>query len=279
MRGEALSLRVMTWNMLTGGQDEGDVSRLNHITSVIKDFDPDILLLQEANGFESSSNELLHRLESCLSRQGFLAVANSKYHLAAFISGDLDVEDFSVDVEHYFHALLKLRIRLADGRPLHVFGVHLCPHSPEIRLAEATHLASLVRRDQFTIVAGDLNSLDSYSNPTAALAHMPADYRARYTLSDLEGVPDSRPADLLSSVGLKDIAYSMGVARYTIPTRLPVFGCGFGRRRLDYVFATEPVACLAEKLQVVETRQTDACSDHYPVVVDFAVESALQPRA
>jgi exodeoxyribonuclease-3 len=264
-------MRVMTWNLLKGGQDAGSCDRLNRVVRVVRLQAPDIVLFQEATHFNTGGNHLLHELGNALDMQGYLALANTGYHLAAYVRRSEWVQHYRVDTGKFFHALLSLDLLLHDGIRLLVLDTHLCPDSPDTRLREAQNLASYASKGEHVLMAGDLNSLDPYGNHADSLARMPDHYRSRYVLPGMKTVPDTRVTRTLENAGFVDLGHRHGEEDFTIPTKLPVYGSEFGKLRLDYVYATEPLASTATDVRVIRTNTTDQASDHYPIVVDFAL--------
>jgi exodeoxyribonuclease-3 len=274
-----MSMRVMTWNLLKGGQDSGSCGRLDRVVRVVRLQAPDIVLFQEASKFNTEGNRLLHELENAFDMHGYLALANTGYHLAAYVRRSEWVKHSHVDTEKYFHGLLGLDLVLNDSHLL-VLDVHLCPHSPETRLWEARNLASYASNATQVLIAGDLNSLDPYDNHTDSLTQMPDHYRARYVLPGKENLPDTRVTRTLEDAGFVDLGHRLGKDDFTIPTKLPVYGSNFGKLRLDYVYATEPLASATTDVRVLRNDVTDQASDHYPIVVDFALTgSHADPQA
>lgn len=122
----------------------------------------------------------------------------------------------------FFHALIGLRVALPDGGVLHALGAHWCPDSPDVRLTEAANLLKLVRDDEPTLVAGDLNSPDPHGDHTAAMAAMRPEDRARYCAPDGSATADTRALRRLESAGLVDVGRLHGSTGHTLPTALPV---------------------------------------------------------
>ncbi len=267
-------MRIVTWNLLNGGQDGASTERLDRITGVLRGQNPDVVLLQEANGFAADNQRRLHHLENSLDMRGFLGVAKTGYDVATFVRRDQAVGSHEVDATNFFHAMVRVEL-LLDGVSLHVINTHLCPHSAQVRVTEAQHLARYVRYgatdDVHVVIGGDFNSLDPHQGHSAALEKMPPYYRARYLVPGDDQQPDTRVGRALEVAGLVDIGYLLGDQSYTIPTLLPVFGADFGRLRLDYMYLSPGFASLTTDYGVIRTEQTDKCSDHYPLMIDVGL--------
>jgi exodeoxyribonuclease-3 len=272
-------MRLITWNTLNGGQDGQLSDRLRRVVEVVRREEPDIVLLQEVRGFESNGHYILHDVENELDMRGFFASTDTGYHLASYIHRDQRVTASEVDNRNFFHAMLRLDLSFGEDLHLNIINTHLCPHSSLTRLAEAQHLARFAAVGSHVFVAGDFNSLDPYTDYSDALQQMPAHYRARYLVPGDASTPDTRVARTLEVAGFVDTGYLCGEGKYTIPTSLPVYGCEFGKLRLDYVYATASLASSVTDFRIVRTDLADKSSDHYPVVVDFDLaESDLSSR-
>ena len=70
-------MRVMTYNIENGGQDDLDNSRLDLVLQVVNDIDPDVLVLQEAMNFDAASNRKLRRFEQDTGLHGLLGKARA----------------------------------------------------------------------------------------------------------------------------------------------------------------------------------------------------------
>ena len=272
-------MRIVSWNILNGGQDGTSTERLECAISVLRDEQPDVVLLQEANGFALHGQRLLYHIENSLNMRGFLAVANTGYNLAMYLRRDQAVTSYDVDATHFFHASLNVELVLPGSPGLSLVNAHLCPHSSEVRAIEAQHLARYAAMDSYVLIGGDLNSLDPHQEHSTALDTMPPHYRARYLVPGEGQQPDTRVGRILEVAGLIDIGYARSDPTYTIPTYLPVYGNEFGRLRLDYMYASSAFAELVTDYRVIRNAQTDKCSDHYPITIEVCVPEGTRHQA
>jgi exodeoxyribonuclease-3 len=208
---------------------------------------------------------------------GFLAEADTGYHVAAFARRELAVQWAAFGRPEFFHALVGMRVVLPGSAALHVLGAHFCPDSPHTRLAESRNLLKLMHGAEHTLIAGDLNSPDPQSDHTATLAAMRRRERARYVAADDSGAADTRALQALEEAGLVDVGRRHGDLGHTLPTALPVPGAAFAPLRLDYFYATPRLAAATSHYRVLRNARTDGVSDHYPVAVDVDVESLADP--
>jgi exodeoxyribonuclease-3 len=262
-------MRIVSWNLLNGGQDDASSERLERIVGLLREQNPDVVLLQEATGFALDGRRLLYHVENSLDMRGFLAIAkNTGYHLATYVRRGQRVGRYEVDANNFFHAMLRVELLLTDTVRLHLINAHLCPHSSQVRVIEAQHLARYAAKGAHLLIGGDMNSLDPHEDHRLALGQMPAHYRARYLTPGDDSMPDTRVGRSLEAAGLIDIGYERGDQGYTIPTSLPVYGADFGRLRLDYMYLSPALVDVVTNYRVVRTDLADQCSDHYPIMID-----------
>jgi exodeoxyribonuclease-3 len=242
-------MRVMTWNILVGGQD-----RLDAIATVIRREQPDILALQELKGWTARRTH------------DFATQLNMHAHLAPSIFG----QPVAVLARRTPTRTRSITWRLhhaaavATIGDLTVVSTHLNPFSPERRRREATWLsACFFRTRQKVLIAGDLNSLDPNTDHTEALARISAGYQRRHLRPD--GTPDTRAIKAMLDAGFADVGSGIGP---TVPTD-GLRKDEFGAFRLDYLMASPPLAKLTRYVSVLRDEVTDRASDHYPVVASF----------
>ena len=82
---------------------------------------------------------------------------------------------------------------------------------------------------------------------------------------------DRQPGDVLWAGGLHDVAALTGADWHPTTGHHPgdVYGAHGIRRRIDGVRVTEPLAAAMRGLEVLDTAQTRAASDHLPVTVEY----------
>jgi exodeoxyribonuclease III len=257
-------MRLMTYNVLTGGRDGGSDTRLGAISETIRSVAPDILVLNECNGFEQEGYRTLYRLEAELGMRGVLAEAHSGFHVALFIRRGRLLETRSLQREVH-HAVLSATLEL-DGTVLRVIGAHLNPFGGDARLLEVQHLIRYLR-EEHVFILGDLNSL----SPHDAGAYQPQRWlprrRARHLLAEGGGRLDTRAIAALEGAELVDVFRQRGA---TEPTALTRLGADFEdyQVRIDYVFATARAAERVTRVERVSGELVEAASDHYPLFVD-----------
>lgn len=259
-------MRLMTYNVLTGGRDAGADTRLGALSETIQRVKPDILVLNECNGFEQDGYRTLYRLEAELGMRGLLAQAESGFHVALFIRRGRLLETRFLNREVH-HAVLAATLEV-DGAVLTVIGAHLNPFGGGARLLEVQHLIRYLR-EKLVFVMGDLNSL----SPHDARSYDPAAWlprrRARHVLAE-SGLLDTRAIATLEGADLVDVFRARG---NTEPTALTPLGASFEdyQVRIDYVFATPAAAERVTHAERVSGGRVEAASDHYPLLVDVSL--------
>ncbi|MFI7574714.1 endonuclease/exonuclease/phosphatase family protein [Micromonospora sp. NPDC049497] len=268
-------LRVMTWNIRTGGRDAGGVDRTDAIVRVVTDLRPDLLLLQELRGFDRP--DTLGGFAGRVGMRPHLARACFGQPVAVLVRPPLRVLDAGRVRRPFHHAAARVRVATSAG-PMTVLGTHLYPYSGGRRRMEADWLATAVRRspDSLALLGGDLNTLDPTVDHAGRLATMPVRYRRRHLSRDGRTV-DTRAVSRLLAAGLVDLwaAHAGATAEVegrTVPTRHG--GVEFVGARLDYLLATPPVVPLTRTVRVVRGGDADHASDHYPVVADLDLDPA-----
>ncbi|MEV4655859.1 endonuclease/exonuclease/phosphatase family protein [Micromonospora sp. NPDC049301] len=268
-------LRVMTWNIRTGGRDRGGPDRLDAVVRVVTAQAPDVLALQELSGFDRGG--LLAEVAGRLGMAPHLARSCFGQPVAVLVRPPLAVVAAGALRRPFHHAAARVVVATSAG-PLTVLGTHLCPYSGGRRRMEVDWLVAALRRAQgpLTLVTGDLNSLEPTVDHTARLAGMPALYRRRH-LRRGNGDVDTRAVARLLAAGMVDLWLSRAAGApeadgRTVPTRLG--GAEFAGMRLDYLFGSPPVAARTRNVRVVRDGDAATASDHYPVVAELDLDPA-----
>ncbi|SCL49683.1 exodeoxyribonuclease-3 [Micromonospora citrea] len=266
-------LRVMTWNIRTGGRDSGGADRRDRLVRVVAEQRPDVLALQELRNFDSGDTladfagrvgMTAHLARSCLGQPVAVLLRPPLRALAA------------ARVRRPFHHAAQRVTVPTDAGPLTVLSVHLDPYSGLRRRVEAGWVAAALRRapGELGLLAGDLNTLDPVADHTDRIARLPAAYRRRHLRRDGRTV-DTRAVARLLAAGLVDLYAAAGTpdAGLTAPTRHGG-GAEFSGMRLDYLLGTAPLAARVRDCRVVRGGDAEYASDHYPVVADLALDPA-----
>ncbi|WFF03692.1 endonuclease/exonuclease/phosphatase family protein [Micromonospora sp. WMMD964] len=260
-------LRLMTWNIRTGGRDRDDPDRLDRVVQVIEEQAPDVLALQELRGFDRHG--LMVDVAGRVGMTPHLARSCLGQPVAVLVRPPYRVVDAGPLRRPFHHAAARVVVDTSAG-PLTVFGTHLHPYSGGRRRMEVDWLVAAMRRARspLTVLTGDLNSLDPTGDHTARLAGMPMLYRRRH-LRRGGGAVDTRAIARLLAADLVDLwpAVNAGAPEadgHTVPTRLG--GAEFAGMRLDYLLGTRALAERVPDCRVVRGATVDTASDHYPLL-------------
>jgi exodeoxyribonuclease-3 len=245
-------LRVMTYNIQTGGVDDDGTDRLPLIHAVVREARPDILAVQEANELELRWRRRLFAFERATGLRGLLVLSASGYHGPELVPISLRTGD----ADDSYRALIELVLETVGGLRLTVSAVHLDPISPERRLAGALECTNRPP----AIALGDFNNCRA-DDPGIAEAW--AQFGARHRARSGTTQPDDRLFAALERAGYVDLyrRFHPGQPGPTIDVA--------GGLRIDYIFATEDLAARATACEVIRTLESERASDHLPVVADF----------
>ena len=264
-------MRVMTYNIENGGQDNLHDSRLDLVLQVVNDVNPDVLVLQEAMNFDTASNRKLRRFEQDIGLQGLLGKARTGQHVVVLVRERDAILESRVDVDNFYHAMVQVRLALRDGMTVTLIGTHLCPYSSQIRLDETRYLVAHQRAGEPMLLLGDLNTPDQ-STKDSRIRELAPEQRVRYLAPGNPDQVDRRAIERLEASGLIDLyqATGSGSQGNTVPTARA--RSEFAEMRLDYAFGTPDLVRLTKCCYVASASPTDIASDHYPLVADIDVD-------
>jgi exodeoxyribonuclease-3 len=261
-----MTLKVMTFNVLFGGQD-----RFSAILELLARVRPDVLVLQECLGWESSQK--LQQVAAALDlpadeRHLLLGTARprwsgNRYHVAVASRRPLRKVQIHNDPSQIGHCLVQCE--LEAGGALTLFGTHYDAHDEDLRLIEAHYLGALLDpvtfREGLYLLAGDLNSLsrrDPYPSDLAALLLAAG--------TDKYGHPPRFSVlDTLESFGWVDTLYHRQPPSKWVTARRQNNGVVIDYRT-DYILASPR---MAERLIGAEIVDVGEASDHQAVLATF----------
>ncbi|MGA3490449.1 endonuclease/exonuclease/phosphatase family protein [Micromonosporaceae bacterium DT55] len=263
-------LRVMTWNIRTGGEDRGDPQRLERVVEVVREQRPDLLALQELRNFRRAGR--LERFAEAVGLRPYLARSSFGQPVAVLVRppGRAVV---AAPVRRPFHHAAQRVVVPTDAGDLTVIGTHLHPFSGGRRRREAGWLAAAVRAaGERVLLMGDLNSLDPWTDHAERVGSLAPRYRGRH----LDGgrVDTRAVARLHDEAGLQDLYLTAGPPGEgcTVPTSHG--GAEFTAMRLDYLLGTPAVAASTRFCGVLRGGRAESASDHYPVSAELDLNFA-----
>ena len=260
-------MRLMTYNILTGGEDDDGCGRVDKILQVINEQAPDILTLCECNHFERDGFRRFYAFERSLGMRGVLGLAPSGFHVAVFVR-NAEIIEHRVISDWVQHAILRVKLRIGT-QLMTVVSAHLSPFGGVLRLGEAQYLAGSTHEQECALIAGDLNALSPHDTAQYSPQTWAARRRARHVLPASTEL-DTRAIAVLESAGLVDLTRHANLP--FIPTALTPLREAHDQYplRIDYLFGTPSLAHTVRAAHVVRGGAADEASDHYPVVIDCA---------
>jgi exodeoxyribonuclease-3 len=262
-----VTLRLMTWNIKTGGVDRGRGDRRAAIAAVVNRELPDILALQELRDFDRSDGRRMGEFADAVGMTAHLSRSALGQPVAVLVRPPLRITAGKTVRWRLHHAAAEATVP-TDAGQLTVVSTHLHPFSPYRRMREARWLGARYGSAKRPVVlAGDLNALDPGTDHAAELARLDQRYRSRHLADD--GGADTRALAALLECGFADLWAVAGDGDGRTAPTTAGGGPEFSGMRLDYVLATAPVAGRVRTARVIRGGEAEFASDHYPVAVDF----------
>jgi exodeoxyribonuclease-3 len=264
-----VTLKVMTFNVLFGGQD-----RFDAILALLARVRPDVLVLQECLWWETGDR--LTQVAAALdvpADASHVHLGTSRprgsgrrYHVALASRRPLRAIQIHNDPRQIGHCLVQSQFD--SGEPVTLFGTHYDAHNEHARLVEARYLCDLLDpltfREGLYLLAGDLNSL-SHKDP------YPADLADQLLAAgtDKYGHPPRFWAmDALEGFGWIDTLYHRQKPAKWVTARRQNNGVVIDYRT-DYILASPR---MAERLISAEVIDVGEASDHQAVLATFREE-------
>jgi endonuclease/exonuclease/phosphatase family metal-dependent hydrolase len=156
----------MAYNILFGagvqpGHAEQKLNRLDDLIELVRLANPDILGLEEVNGWESGNPSTIEKFANALDMDYYYLASNqSGFNIALFSRLPiLETENLSEYIGD--HGALRAVVQTPDGNKLNVVVVHPAPISSLTLACQFDKLRRLMEsyRDQPSIFMGDLNAL------------------------------------------------------------------------------------------------------------------------
>jgi len=247
----ALMVKLLTYNVLEGALP----NRLGRVLAVTRSAKADVVAIQEARCWRRNRREVFRNVSRALDMRGLLFKANSGFDLAAFSRLPVRAHSNPGLDTAFVHTTASLTLATPAGSELVLFITHLRPDLP-YRRREVRMLLRWLRpyRSRLCAMCGDLNSLTA-GDPVA---------RGRVRAgSQLQHGPQGTIA-AIERAGWVDCF------RRRNPLA-PGLTLGTGRRvaRVDYIFASGPLAQRLTACRVLSHPDVARASDHSPVWAEF----------
>jgi exodeoxyribonuclease III len=262
-------MRLMTYNILTGGIDHDGSSRLEALAEVVRDARPDILVLNECNELEREGRQACFWLEHAFGMRIVLAFAGTGYHVAVALRTTAAGHLLQAHAlrRGFHHAALVAQLAWGP-RTLTVVGTHLCPFLSEVRLREAAILARYARPDELVFLMGDMNAISPHDAAHMDITRWSEARRERHLLAGSEAI-DTRVLESFEHAGFVDVFHRLHPEGFHLTVPTAVQEPDSTAQRIDYILASPPAASALVDARIVRGGAAERASDHYPVVADF----------
>ncbi|MDF3140979.1 MULTISPECIES: endonuclease/exonuclease/phosphatase family protein [unclassified Streptomyces] len=281
---DASTVDVAVWNIEADGGRNGE--RRDLALDILAEYNPDVVLQQEAKYSRERGGRLMHATEKRLKLRGFLAAPNPYVDADIATAVYLRAEMFHI-AEQKPHAKpwwlhpCRVQAQLGDCPvPLNFASFHMCYYDADQRLTEAGWLTTLAETGMATIAAGDTNSYPRRAEPVALpnwemvtdRAHM---VQRTYLGADGTRRSDTRPDGVLIDAGYVDLAHHAADHLSGLGNGALAATAGFskpdqgGPQRVDRGYAVGGVASALEHVDVVDTKDTREASDHALLLYRF----------
>ncbi len=279
------TIDVAVWNIEADGGRQGERREL--ALDILAEHDPDVWLQQEAKHSREGGQRLKNSAAKRLGLRGFLAEPNPYVDADIATAVYLRPELFHVREEpprakpwwlHPCH----VQAQLGDCPvPLNIVSAHLCFFDANQRLTEAGWLTTLAEPGMVTLIGMDSNSYPRAPEPTALpnwdtvtdRAHM---VHRTYVDADGHRRSDTRPDAALIDAGYVDLARH-AADHLGVDSKLALAPtAGFdkphqgGPQRIDRGYAAGGAADALDHIEVIDTDDTRAASDHALVLYRFS---------
>jgi exodeoxyribonuclease-3 len=250
-------MKVVSYNLF-----EGAGATKSELAEFINGEQPDIVCLQEANGWGDDEQGRNKEFASEVDLPFYVyGDSNTRFKLATFSRTPFVGSE--VHKNGFWHSAIKASVQ-HSGDTIDVWNVHLDPRSEANRLDEASVLASMVSKAKKAIAVGDFNSLSATDDYAPDLIEQ---LRSKGIRKFGEIALRYDVMDYFVAQGLVDVAQALGTNEWTVPTPANTDAHHADRLRLDYMLATQDLASSITSMATVKNKLTDKISDHYPLVV------------
>lgn len=258
----------MTLNLLLGADDD----RWPGLAGLVRGVAPQILLLQEACGWDDPGDRRLETAERDLGMSGKIAFSRTGFNTAVMIDERaVEWEEWRTTYAHttfHGHSEAILRLRAQDRR-LAVVSAHLTPWSADAAAQEAQILLGRTNKEDWGILGGDVNHVPLGDEEPPWEKVSDTDRAARTIASEPVLRANRSVGYVLARGGLIDVAAHLAEERGD-PSLRATTGHD-GQLRGDQLHCTRSLLPMLTDYYRVSTRDHHgiAYSDHDAVVATF----------
>ena len=279
---QSLKIRCMTYNILEGGNSRDPVDwknsyftstedRIPLLIKLIEEVNPDIVFLQECNGWANNNNEKLNRVANAVGMHGVIAPNNGSYLVAMLSRFPIASYSWQPDDSIFRWNILCADIELPNGKILKVASTHYGwwgnskwqekgttkKEKLQVYIRQTDVLIAELEKykDMPFIIGGDLNHPDLYH-----ASRFPDD--GEHADIPIELIRRFYPR--ISAMGYVDVYQALNKTyenkRTAAWLRLGV---------LDHILTTRVLADKFTKCEIIESELAYHTSDHLPIYADI----------
>ncbi|QIH32777.1 endonuclease/exonuclease/phosphatase family protein [Sphingobacterium sp. DR205] len=264
------TLKIVSYNVLYGlKKDSANIDRFVKFT---KDWKPDVIALEEMNGYtqktlEQLGHEIGHDYVLQSKEEGFPVAITSKYPLV----------NFRKVTENMWHSYIYAKIK-----GVHFFVIHFSPFSYEKRLKEVTDILAQVNEipgNEPILIMGDFNSLDisdkDQYGKEVLNAMQQSEQKHDHIRNLRNGAIDYSVLGKLHEAGFQD---TYRLLHKEFESSVPTYKDGNGNvkqnntghsKRIDFIWANLVAASRITKSGIIKNEYTHYISDHYPTFIEL----------
>jgi len=228
---------------------------LSLAANIIKDHEPDVLVLNEAS-WAKCKPHILKKLSAKFMLPYFLVAKSIKTNNHTVIYSKNKMEDDTTMV-NFRNAGIIVTVNTKIG-DVSIAGVHLAPNTEDNRLLEIERIISKQKKSKLKIILGDLNSISPNNTVISSLKSHGLPEAVRYDVVNRikkAGYVDAAVITQKEQISTVPITQDNNIIYYNL--------------RLDYVFLSKSLTERAVNYSVIINEKTRVCSDHYPIMVQI----------
>ena len=272
----ATSMKIINYNVLHGF--EKDTSKMAEYVNWVKKINPDVIAYEELNDFTQEKLEAFAKKYG----HGYAVINDHGVTHPLGLTSKYPIVMVQRVVENMWHSYLYGIIN-----NVHIFVTHLSPFDRDSRLHDIEIIlahAKLLSANDKIVVTGDFNSLsavDSSRYGQGVLNHLRllegrkepksglpiVKYKTIYRHNMDNGQIDYGVTNRMLQAGFEDAFYLTNKNfKHSAPTR-KYAGAESYPHRIDYIWLNKSAAKTVKYTDIIQDKQTDEISDHYPVII------------
>lgn len=255
-------LRVLSYNILEGMKLDSTKGKQQFVNWV-KDQDPDIFAIQEANKFTAESLAELaksygHNYSVLVKEKGYPTALTSRFPIT-------DVEKINENITHGYIT--------AKVNGYNIVVLHLNPHHYDVRRKEMAAILTKIKENKATkklIMMGDFNShspLDKANYADGALVKRFKDAKKKYSFHNNLVNGEEIDFEVQGSIldfGLVDIIKHLADGDPENAKEINP-----AKHRIDYIYVSKDLRSKVVRGKFIRDDFTKKFSDHLPIIIEL----------